>query len=328
MLGGGFLSPATCQVEDGGDLVRWADSLPMDSRVLRELQRFSAEEEFSQESVSGFIGEVRSRIISAVGAQTAKLLAGECRPSIEVSIGDSDFSTLGEAASGESWEDFQKSLIRTEMVACLETDRIDPEAVLQTYVSPEFRMRAESRITDMWIDSVGSCMETKGAYGLVDPTRVCNRVHDFSSEDMAAQHSQVVFNEGIEPYQDAYFKESLKTFVRVPGGMALHYINFTRAADLGRIERWIGAGKIKDSQNATLEELQRWLRESGDCRLGPRVWMDSLEDAFSRLTAPNSQSRYTQAPDRYGVAPGIGKRRSPPSLHPQRPHSSSQSARK
>jgi len=235
----------------------------MDSRVLRELQRFSAKEEFSPELTSGFIEEIRSRVISAVGAQSAKLLAGECRPSIEVSIGDSEFPTLEETASGESWEDFQKSLIRTEMVACLETDRKDPEAVLQAYVSPEFRMRVESRITDMWVDSVGSCMETKGAYGLVDPTRICNRVHDFSSENMAAQHSQVVFNEGKEPYQEAYFKESLKTFVRFPGGMALHYINFTRAADLGRVERWIGAGKIKDSQNGTVEELQRWLLLEG-----------------------------------------------------------------
>ena len=263
LWGVGFPWQATCQIEDVGKLVSWADSLPIDPRVLGELERFPADEAFSRVSLSGFVREVRSRIISAVEAQSARLLAGECRPSIDVSIGDSDFSAIeeagGEAAASEPWEKFQRSLIRTEMVACLESAEMPAREVLQLYVSPEFRMSAESRITDMWTDSVGSCLETKGVFGLVDPTRVCNRVHEFLSDGIAARHSQVVFNEGREPYQDAYFKESLKTFVRTQSGLALHYINYTRAADLGRVERWIGAGQIEDSQKETVEKLRRVL---------------------------------------------------------------------
>jgi hypothetical protein len=146
------------------------------------------------------------------------------------------------------------------MVACLETDRTDAEEVLQLYVSPEFRMAAESRITDMWTDQEGACMETKGVLSLVEPTRICNRIDDFLGEGVAAEHSQVVFNEGRKPYEDVYFKESLKTFVRIPGGMALHYINYSRAGNLGRLERWAGPGQIRGSQEGTVKEFQRRLR--------------------------------------------------------------------
>ena len=118
----------------------------MDPRVLGELERFPADEAFSRASVMGFVGEVRSRIISAVEAQSTRLLAGECRPSIDVSIGTSDFSAIeeagGEATASESWEEFQRSLIRTEMVACLEATEMPAGEVLQLYVSPEFRMSA------------------------------------------------------------------------------------------------------------------------------------------------------------------------------------------
>jgi hypothetical protein len=104
----------------------------------------------------------------------------------------------------------------------------------------------------------------------VEPTRVCNRIQDFREDGVAAQHSQVVFNQGVKPYEDVYFKESLKTFVRIPGGMALHYINFARAGNLGRVERWVGPGQIEGSQKGNAEELQRWLRRrDSDPGVGP-----------------------------------------------------------
>jgi|GEM_PF-2254715 len=258
----GLPGTAASQTAVAGGLVAWGDSLPLDSRVLTELHRFEAEVEFGQDLAVGFVEEVRSRVISSAAVHSERILSDGCAPFVDVNIGDSEFPELKpiaeETGAKESWKDFRKSLIRTEMVACLTAD-LGPESILQLYIGPEFRMAAESRIVDMWEDAEGSCMETKGVMGLVDPTRICNRIHTFSSDDLAAQHSQVVFNEGKEPYQDAYFKESLKSFVRIPGGVALHYINYTRAANLGRIERWIGAGQIEDSQKETVEELQRWL---------------------------------------------------------------------
>ena len=258
----GLPGTAASQTAVAGGLAAWGDSLPLDSRVSRELHRYESEIEFGPDLTMGFVEEVRSRVISSAAVHSERILSDRCAPFVDVTIGDEEFPALEEVAKGSGargpWKEFQKSLIRTEMVACLTTD-LGPGEVLQLYIGPEFRMGAESRIIDMWEDGEGSCMETKGVRGLVDPTRICNRIHTFSSEDLAAQHSQVVFNEGVEPYQNAYYKESLKTFVRIPGGVALHYINYTRAANLGSIERWIGAGQIEDSQKETVEELQRWL---------------------------------------------------------------------
>jgi hypothetical protein len=251
----------------GDVLTRWGEALPQDPRVQRELDRFRIDGGFGNELSSAFAGEVRSRVFSAALAQVDSLAQGECAPFTEVRIGDLDFGILNEVMGPDQsvtkdWESFLKSLIRTEMVACLQTGK-DPEEILGLYVSPEFRMTAEDRIAEMWVDEEGSCMETKGAYGLVDPTRICNRIHEFLPGPIAAQHSQVVFNQGERPFQDAYFKESLKTFVRTGNGVAFHYINYTRAADLGRIERWVGSGKIKDSQEGTVEELNKWLQTRG-----------------------------------------------------------------
>lgn len=252
-----------CQSEEAEGFARWADSLELDSRVLREIQRFPAEEDLGRELLLGFLREVRSRTVSSAAARVTALLSGPCHPTLDVRIGGLDFSQVwvrlgGPGSSEEPWEDFLGSLIRTEMVACFKTDR-PPRGLLRDYVSPEFRMQSESRIREMWSDAEGSCMETAGAYGLVDPTRICNRITELDLDGLAAQHSQVVFNQGEEPFQDAYFKESLKTFVDTEEGVALHYINYTRAADLGRVERWVGARKIKDSQNNTVEEFQQWL---------------------------------------------------------------------
>ena len=119
---------------------RWADSIPLDQRVVQELQRFPAEEVLGRDLFSGFAQAVRARVFEAAGDQAVTLSKGPCEPSIDVKIGDTDFPELGGGdgegrASDDRWEDFLGSLIRTEMVACLETDR-NPGTVLRHYLSP------------------------------------------------------------------------------------------------------------------------------------------------------------------------------------------------
>ena len=243
------------------DLAGWGASLDLDSRVVREILRFEGGEAFSPDQAEAFAREVRSRLFPAASERVTRLLTGECRPFVDVTIGEGEYLMPGGVpqATEKSWEKFLGSLIRTEMVACLETDRTDPGEILGIYVGPEFRMAAESRIIDMWVDQEGACMETKGVLSLVEPTRICNRITEFRGEGIAAEHSQVVFNEGRAPYEEIYFKESLKTFLKTPGGMALHYINYTRAGTLGRVKRWAGPGQIRGSQEGVVKELQRRL---------------------------------------------------------------------
>jgi len=244
-------------------LAGWGTSLEVDPRIPREILRFQeGGTALGEDLARTFAMAIRSRVFTSAGRQVDLLLNGECKPFVDVSMGTPDSLSAPEVSGDlkKAWEKFGDSVVRTEMVACLETDIPDPAEVLQLYVSPEFRMVAEGRIIDMWEGPEGQCMETKGVLRLVDPTRVCNRIQDFRGEGVAAQHSQVVFNEGKKPYQDVYFKESLKTFVRIPGGMALHYINYARVGGLGRLERWAGPGQIRGSQEGNVEELRKRLR--------------------------------------------------------------------
>lgn len=255
-------SPAGGQVPAPENLADWGSSLELDPRISREILRFQNGTGLSEAQAQAFARAVRSRVFSAAAGRVSTLMTGACTPFVDVTMGEPDLDMATELTGPErkGWERFENSVIRTEMVACLQTEVGDPAEVLELYVSPEFRMVAESRIVDMWEDQEGACMETKGVLSLVEPTRVCNRIQDFRSEAVAAQHSQVIFNEGRKPFEDVYFKESLKTFVKIPGGVALHYINYARAGNLGRLERWAGPGQIRGSQEGNVAELEKRLR--------------------------------------------------------------------
>jgi hypothetical protein len=152
--------------------------------------------------------------------------------------------------------------VRAEVVACFQGDLTDPEEVLDIYTSPEFRMATETRIRSIDEDEGESCVATRGVPGLLAPSRACNRIERYSGGRIAAEHSQVISNPGAEAggVQEVYFKESLKTFVVIPGGMALHYVNISRTADLGRLGRWVGARSIREGEERKSEGLRARLR--------------------------------------------------------------------
>jgi hypothetical protein len=117
-------------------------------------------------------------------------------------------------------------------------------------------MEVSSRIKRIWMEGEESCIETKGLRPFLSSTLACNRIDELISPGLASQHSQVVSNPGGDDYQDVYFKESLKTFVNVPGGVVFYYINYTRAVKLGGLRKRIGRGKVKGSQEKAVRELQ------------------------------------------------------------------------
>ena len=159
---------------------------------------------------------------------------------------------------------FEEGFIRIEALVFLKTGKVTPERALSFYTDPGFRMAMSSRIKRIWMEDSLSCVEVKGIRGLLSPTFGCNRVDEIVTSSWASQHSQVVSNPGGDDYQTIYFKESLKTFTSVPGGLILHYINYTRAPKLGSIKRKIGRGKIEDSELKKIRELQNRLLNEAD----------------------------------------------------------------
>ena len=131
---------------------------------------------------------------------------------------------------------------------------------LSTYVSPEFRKRASSRIVDIAEDGELTCIETKGVGGgLVDPMHSCNRITELHEDGLSSQHSQLVFNHGKDGFQRIFFKESVKTFAETPEGLVFHYVNYSRSAGLNRLSRVIARKKIRGSQEKALELMSAHL---------------------------------------------------------------------
>ena len=232
------------------DVGRWLDALPLDVRIAGEIGRFTHRDEgLSERYRTATMVSMRQLTTREVDQAVASLLRNPCEPSVEVTYPRQDDNDQDIEAEKE----FSKSFIRTEMVACFETSSQDPSAALEIYTSADFRQEASSRIEAVWADGDLSCVESGGIRALLSPTKSCNSIERFSGDGIAAEHSQVVWNEGQDPYQDIYFKESVKTFMRIPGGLALHYLNYARTTNMGRMQRWMGTGSIEDSQRDSAE---------------------------------------------------------------------------
>jgi hypothetical protein len=232
------------------DMGRWLAAMPLDTRIADEIGRFTHDDaELSGAYRSTFAAILREIMVEEVDQAVAVLSRGPCEPSVEVTYprqNDNDQEVRAE-------KEFEKSFIRTEMFACFETNLDDPTAALEIYTAADFRKEASSRIEEVWAEGDLSCVESGGISGILSPTKACNSIRRFSEGAISAEHSQVVWNEGQDPYQDIFFKESVKTFMRVPGGLALHYLNYSRTTNMGRVQRWFGTGSIEGSQRDSAE---------------------------------------------------------------------------
>jgi hypothetical protein len=240
----------SAQQELSTDVGRWLVTLPLSSEIADEMGRYTHDEiPLSEGYRSAMAASMRELIMREADQAVATLLLGPCEESVEVTYPRRDDNDQDVKAEKE----FSKSFIRTEMFACFETTLDDPTAALETYTAGEFRKEASSRVKEVWAQGELSCVETDGIRALLSPTKSCNSTKRFSEGRIAAEHSQVVWNEGQDPYQDVFYKESVKTFVRVPGGLALHYLNYSRTTNMGRAQRWFGTGSIEDSQRDSAE---------------------------------------------------------------------------
>ncbi len=241
-------------------VANWCDTLEVDERIPAEIKRFE-DGRLDDAYAMSLAVDVRRLVFDSASARLEALAKGQCAPFVEVTFEEAGFASPGGEPASELEREFEEAFIRTEVLACLQVDDVTPEDVLRTYTDPEFRKNVSSRIARIWSEGGDSCIETKGFRPFLESTLVCNRIDELHTEELAAQHSQVVSNPGGDDHQAVYFKESLKTFVKIPGGMALHYVNYTRTVKLGGLRKRIGRKKIADSQEDAVDELRKILKE-------------------------------------------------------------------
>jgi hypothetical protein len=239
-------------------IAQWGEQLDLDERIVEQIDRYSREEDDLGDSYAPVIAAAVRRLVfqdAVYALGNLPDVGGE--PSVEVTYLKSGFAVPdGKEPDDDHQRGFEEGYIRIEVVARFEIQGLTPEQALRAYTSPEFRMSTSSRIKRIWADGDLSCIEVKGVRALLSPTLACNRIDEFIRPGLASQHSQVVSNPGGDDYQTVYYKESLKTFVAVPNGLALHYINYTRAVKLGSLKKSLGRGRIVDSEEEKIQELK------------------------------------------------------------------------
>ena len=118
----------------------------------------------------------------------------------------------------------------------------------------DFRMEMSSRTKRIWDEGGTSCVETQKKT-FVPAMMSCNRITEIDGDSFSAQHSQVVSNPGGDGYQVVYFKESIKAFVSVPGGLLLYYINYSRSKRVTGIAHGLVRGKLKGTEEDAIALL-------------------------------------------------------------------------
>lgn len=240
----------------------WVDTLPIDQGALEGIARFADEERgaFGDGYASGLAAGIRRLIRTDVERQLGRLAEGARAPFIEVSSLAPGFPNAGDGPADHATErDFEGGFVRTEVLAFFPTEATPPRTALAMYTDKEFRQTISSRIKRIWSEEEEVCIELRGVKLLLGPIKCCDRIAELQLENVSAQHAQTVRNTGGGDYQSVFFKESLKTFVRLPDGLAFHYINYSRTVGMTGVQGMVGRGKIEESERKAVAELGRRL---------------------------------------------------------------------
>jgi hypothetical protein len=248
-----------------GVIGEWARSLEPDARASRELAAYRGNGggPLGEAYRAALASRVHAALFAAASRQVDRFLEGACEPFVDVTFGS---STLDPAAGdrprrGDEGR-FEGGLVRVESVACLALPDVSAERALRVFTSPEFRSSQESRIRTIREEGDESCVETGAVPGLLSPSHACNRIRRLVHARVASEHSQAIRNAGGDGFQPVYLKESLKTFVEIPGGLAVHYIHYSRTADIGGVERWVAARRIRASEARKADAIADRLRKA------------------------------------------------------------------
>jgi hypothetical protein len=242
-------------------LAGWGDSLELYDGVVEQIERYSAENhDLGRAYAEALAADVRRLVFgdAALAMKGLPTVPGE--PVVEVEYLEPGFAVAdGNEPDAKHQREFEEGFIRIESLAFIEAEGVTPAQALALFTSPRFRMDVSHRIERIWEEGGLSCIEVGGVTAIMAPTQACNRTEELVEAGLAAQHSQVVANPGGDDFQTVYFKESLKSFVAVEGGLAYHYINYTRTVKLGALKRTFGRGRIEASEKDKIRELQRRL---------------------------------------------------------------------
>jgi hypothetical protein len=262
VLGGGLPDPAMAQDGNFAAWIEWARGLEPDGRSVQEVLRFgeATGAALDQDYAPVVVRQIHEELLRGAEERVAQLLQAGCEPFTQVTFGSAGHRPSdGTPVEAPRTDRFEKGLVRVESVTCVDAPGVGAAHAMAVYTDSAFRMSVEGRIRAVREAGDESCVETAGVMGLLLPSEACNRIRRFLRGPLASEHSQVVSNPGSGSHQIVYLKESLKTFVETPSGIAIHYLNYSRTAEVGRVGRWAAERSIRDAEKRRADGLQRRL---------------------------------------------------------------------
>jgi hypothetical protein len=251
-----YTSPMSYADDVAATFSQWKDDVQVDPRVAAEMKRFVRDgETLGGDYVQSAVLALRGLVFDAATTRLAEIGRGNREDFIEVEFPDAGFvlgKNAGKLSAAE--EDFEDGFVRTEFRAFVSCEGVTPKEALRLYTSADFRMQMSSRTRRIWDDGDDNCVETRKKT-FVPAMMSCNRITEIHRDGFSAQHSQVVSNPGGDGYQVVYFKESIKTFVSVPGGLVLHYINYSRSKRVTGIAHGLVRSKLKGTEEDAIALL-------------------------------------------------------------------------
>jgi hypothetical protein len=241
---------------------QWSESLAIDPRVVGEVRKYVRDNrEFSEKYAMELAAGVRALIFEAADACLRDVSNGHYEPFVQVDFPDPGFAVgRDEDQVDKLGRRFEKGFVRSEFLAFIKADGVTPTAAMSVYTSKDFRLKTSSRTRRIWDEEDVRCVEARKKT-FVPPMMSCNRVEELHGEGFALQHSQVVSNPGGTGFQTIYYKESLKTFIEVPGGILVHYINYSRSKKVNSFTKGIARKKLVTAQQEAVKVFEETLAE-------------------------------------------------------------------
>lgn len=210
----------------------------------------------SAEDAEAFARQIRANLAREVAVALEGAVSA-CEDRGQVS-----FLDAGTVTKTEVGLDFEASLFHVESLNCLETS--DLQGAWKIYQSPVFRLDVMPALEGYQVKGDQQCLRTGGILGIVDPTGFCMQTAELARDGFIVEYGRLVSNDPDPTLSPVWFRESLTAFLALPGGgVAVWRGVWTRARDLGGLQRAMLRTVASGSQDKVMEALKDRLEGSG-----------------------------------------------------------------
>ena len=197
---------------------------------------------------------VRSQLARSASLALSRFQEGRCEESSRLRVLSPGLTGVSE---GDLADAFEGSMFRLESTGCLPDVTLDEAA--KTYHSEAFRLAEMPGLDALTISEDRTCLFSDSVPGILKSTRFCLRTGRRADADLHLTHASLWENQ--QPAgQTMYLREEVVVFARIPEGVGVYRVTFTRAQDIGPAAKLVLERTARSTQGRLYRALEEWLR--------------------------------------------------------------------